>query len=115
MLEDAWDAAPEGALTLREQLRTNERAAGLVVSGGSLSSVSKNASSHSYAFGAGTITPLEIANAWRDLINLYDILFDSYTTAALDTSDEAIYAEMRRRLLTPLSEFTKDYTSLNCA
>lgn len=109
MLEDAWDAAPETAASLREQLRANERAAGLVVSGGSLSSISKNASSHSYAFGSGNITPKEIANVWRELIDLFDLIFASRTTAGGDTTDEAVYAEMNRRLI-PCVEFTKDFS-----
>jgi len=113
MLEDAWDAAPEGAHTLREQLRANERAAGLIVSGGSLSSVSKNQSSHSYAFGSGNITATEIANVWRELIDLYDLLVASFTTAALATDDDTIYAEMKLRLVAR-NEFTKDFTGLHC-
>lgn len=115
MLEDAWDAAPNGALTLREQLRTNERAAGRSVSGGSLSSISKNQSSHSYApGGSGNITPVEIANIWRELIDLYDLLVESFTAAETDTSDETVYAEMKRRLV-PVREFTKDFTTIGCA
>ena len=113
MLDDAWDAAPEGALTLREQLRTNERAAGLVVSGGSLSSVSKNNASQSYAFGSGNITATEIANVWRELIDLYDLVFDSRTTASGDTSDESVYPEMKRRLVA-IQEFTQDFSTIGC-
>ena len=111
MLDDAWDAAPEGALTLREQLRTNERAAGLVVSGGSLSSVSKNNASQSYAFGSGNITATEIANTWRDLIDLYDWVFDARTTAGFNTDDDAVYPEMRRRLVA-IREFAQDFSTL---
>ena len=111
MLEDAWDAAPEGALTLREQLRANERAAGLVVSGGSLSSISKNQSSHSYAFGPGNITPVEVANTWRDLIDLFDTISAAYVAAGLAADDVDIYPEMNRRLV-PVREFTKDFTCI---
>lgn len=111
MLEDAWDAAPDGALTLRVQLRDMERAAGLVVSGGSLASISKNSSSHSYAFGMGNITAKEIANTYRELIDLYDGLLAAYGSASLDTSDETIYAEMMRRLV-PVNNFTKDYAGV---
>lgn len=113
MLEDAWDAAPEGALTLREQLRAYELAAGLVISGGSLSSISKNQSNHSYAFGSGNITAKEVANVWRELIDLYDLLVNSYEAAALDVSDETIYPEMMRRLV-PINSFTTDFTGI-CA
>lgn len=113
MLEDAWDAAPDGALTLREQLRANERAAGLVVSGGSLSSISKNQSSHSYAFGSGNITATEVANVWRELIDLFDSISTSYVAAGLAAEDIDIYPEMNRRLV-PVREFTKDFTALFC-
>lgn len=111
MLEDAWDAAPEGAATLREQLRSFERASGLVVSGGSLASISKNSSSHSYAFGPGNITPKEVANTWRELIDLFDGIFAARTDAAGDATDEAVYAEMNRRLVACV-EFTKDFSGV---
>lgn len=111
MLEDAWDAAPEGALTLREQLRAYERAAGSVVSGGSLASISKNTSSHSYAFGNGNITATEVANTWRELIDLFDLLLASFTEAAIEATDATIYPEMMRRLV-PLNSFTKDFTEV---
>ena len=111
MLDDAWDAAPEGALTLRAQLRANERTAGLIVSGGSLSSVSKNNASQSYAFGSGGITATEIANVWRELIDLYDLVADSRTTAGGDTTDDAVYPEMKRRLVA-VREFTTDFSTI---
>lgn len=111
MLEDAWDDAPDGDATLRATLRGNERAASLVVAGGSLSSITKNASSHSYAFGNGNITAVEVANTWRELIDLFDALFDSYTTAGTATDDATIYAEMKRRLV-PINSFTNDYTGM---
>ena len=107
MLEDAWDDAPVGTLTLRGQLRANERAAGLVVSGGSLSSISKNSSSHSYAFGSGNITATEVANTWRELIDLFDLVLASLSA----TDDEEVYAEMMRRLQ-PCVEFTKDFSAM---
>lgn len=110
MLEDAWDAAPNGDATLRETLRSNERAAGLVVSGGSLSSISKNQSSHSYAFGSGTISPVEVANTWRELIDLFDGIFNEGNL----TTDDLIYPEMMRRLV-PVREFVKDFSGLHCA
>lgn len=111
MLEDAWDDAPDGDATLRSTLRSNERAASLVVAGGSLSSITKNASSHSYAFGNGNITAVEVANVWRELIDLFDALFDAYTAAGSSTSDETIYAEMKRRLV-PINSFTNDYAGM---
>jgi len=115
MLEDAWDEAPDGALTLREQLRANERAAGRAVSGGAIASISKNSSSHSYSQGGnGNITPTEVANVWRNLIDLFDGISDAYVAAGLAAEDVDIYPEMKRRLV-PVREFTKDFTGVHCA
>lgn len=110
MLEDAWDDAPAGGATLRDTLRVKERAAGLVVAGGSLLSISKNGSSHSYSSGFGALTSVEVANTWRDLINLFDLV----AATLASTDDDEIYAEMKRRLV-PIREFTRDFTGLNCA
>lgn len=112
MLDDAYDAATLGDLPkpLREQLRENETAAGRLVSAGSLSSVSKNSASQSYAFGYGHLTAVEIARAWRTLIDL----FDSTATDLSSSVDATIKAEMMRRLV-PIREFTKDFTCLNYA
>lgn len=111
MLDDAYDDAQDNALTLREQLRANERAAGSLLSGGSLASVSKNSASHSFAYGRGNITIAEIARGWRTLIDAYDQIVISFTAAGLATNDASIIAEMRLRLQ-PIREFTKDFTGL---
>lgn len=72
-LEDAWDACPAAANNLREQLRVYEKAATQLYRGGTIGSVSKNSSSQSYRGpGLGSYTPVQIANAWRLLVNLYD-------------------------------------------
>lgn len=112
MLDDAYDQATIGDLPrpLREQLRANEATAGALVSAGSLSSVSKNAASHSYAFGYGQVTTAELARGWRTLIDL----FDSTATDLASSVDATIKAEMMRRLQ-PIREFTKDFTCLNYA
>lgn len=110
MLDDAWDDAPDGDYTLRDQLRANERAAGSLLAGGSLSSVSKNSASHSYAYGNGTLTIAEIARGWRTLIDLYDELFDSLDP---NNSDAEVVIVMRQRLA-PVREFTKDFTMIGC-
>jgi hypothetical protein len=110
MLDDAWDDAPEGGLTLRNALRAKERAAGLLVSGGSLSSVSKNSASQSYAFGSGAVTATDIARGWRILIDLYDSVVASSLT---DTDNETIVI-MRERLV-PIREFTKDFSGIGFA
>ena len=110
MLDDAWDDAPVGASTLRDQLRANERAAGSLLSGGSLSSVSKNSASHSYSFGSGSLTLADIARGWRTLIDLFDEVSDSLSPS---NTDEEIIVVMRQRLV-PIREFTKDFTTIGC-
>jgi hypothetical protein len=111
MLDDAYDDAQDAALTLREQLRASERAAGSLLSGGSLASVSKNSASHSYAYGRGNITAAETARGWRILIDTYDQVIAAFGVAGLATNDASVVAEMRLRLQ-PIREFTKDYTGL---
>lgn len=70
--ENAWDAAANEANAYRAQLRTYEVAATNLFGGGSIASVSKNSTSQSYRGpGLGSYTPVQIANAWRMLINLY--------------------------------------------
>ena len=110
MLDDAFDDAQSSAQTLRTILRTRERTAGQLVSAGSLSSVSKNNASQSYAYGNGATTAIEIARGWRELIDC----FDATAAALASTDDTAIAAEMRLRLV-PVREFTKDFASLHCA
>ncbi len=109
MLDDAYDDSVSAVTTLREQLRAKERVAGSLVAGGSLSSISRNAASHSYAFGRGNITPADIAEGWRTLIDLYDLVL----ATAADITDAAVKAEMLLRLQ-PCNEFTKDFSGL-CA
>lgn len=110
-LDDAYDDAQAATVTLREQLRLNERAAGALLAGGSLSSVSKNSASQSYAFGRGQVTTADLARGWRDLIDLYDRVFAAFSTAGSSTADSAVVAEMRLRLQ-PVREFTKDFSRL---
>jgi len=110
MLDDAYDDAVAGTISLREQLRANERNAGALVAGGSLSSVSKNSASQSYAFGNGQVTTAEIARGWRILIDCYDTVL----ATATDGTDAAVKAEMLYRLQ-PIREFTKSFAGLHCA
>jgi hypothetical protein len=107
MLDDAYDDSLSAGVTLREQLRTKERAAGALISGGSLASVSKNSASQSSAFGRGNVTTAEIARGWRVLIDCYD----TTANALASTDDAAIKSEMMLRLQ-PVNEFTKDFTTL---
>lgn len=73
--ENAWDDAPAGALTLRQQLRTMERAAASLFASGSLGSVSKNSASQSYAgAGFGRFSVAQIQQGYRMLIEMYDWL-----------------------------------------
>jgi len=110
MLDDAFDDASSAATPLRTQLRLNERAAGSLVSGGSLASVSKNSASQSYAFGRGNVTPAEIARGWRILIDCFDVT----STDLASTDDTVIKVEMQLRLQ-PIYEFTKDFSGLTLA
>ena len=98
MLDDTWDAANDGADTLRDSLRSKEREIGELVGAGQISSVSKNSASHSYAFGDGTLTLNEIAGGWRDLINLFDYCREVIAADAQTINDDNIVAEMRARL-----------------
>jgi hypothetical protein len=71
--ENAWDDAPLGANTLRQQLRIMERAAQSLFSAGSLGSVSKNSASQSYAgAGFGRFSVAQIQQGFRILIEMYD-------------------------------------------
>ncbi len=111
MLDDAYDDSVSSASTLREQLRAKERAAGTLVAGGSLSSISRNNASHSYAPpGRGNVSPSEIADGWRTLIDLYDTVISTATA----TDDASVKSEMLLRLQ-PCNEFTKSFTGLHCA
>jgi hypothetical protein len=95
MLEDAWDNRAGNGRTLREELRACERIVGLLLTAGSLSSVSKNSASQSYAFsGIGSLSTADVARAWRDLITLHDASQAALQAASLTSDDSAIYAEM---------------------
>ena len=98
MLDDAWDAANDGADTLRDALRLKEKETGELISAGQISSVSKNSASHSYAFGDGVLTLNEIASGWRDLINLFDYCREVIADDEQAINDDNIVAEMRARL-----------------
>lgn len=109
-LDDAWDAAPDAANTLRDQLRTFEKAATNLFRQGSLSSVSKNSASQSYRGpGLGSYTPVQISNAWRTLINIFDSVKDALDFAGgtgiqvddqtiQGDSDPQVYAGMKSQL-----------------
>ena len=98
MAEDAWDNAPLGAFTYREELRRNEFYVGGMFGIGQLSSLTKNGASQAYAFGNYTLPAPEIARGWRDLINSFDSCQQILTNAGASITDEAVYAEMKSRL-----------------
>ncbi len=118
-LDDAWDAAPVQANTFRAQLRKFESSATLLFSGGSIGSVSKNSVSQSYRGpGLGSYTPVQIANAWRDLINLFDsvkkqidCLIAAGNTDFPDDTDETIYEAMKSQLIV-ITEYQPNMTDL---
>lgn len=89
-LEDAWDAAPDGDGGLRQQLRDFEKAVLKVLSGGAISSVSGNGSSHTYSTNG--LQQEDVAQMWRDLILLHDKI--SAQLGDGSNSDQAIYTEM---------------------
>jgi len=107
-LEDAWDIAPDGDGGLRQQLRDFEKSVRAGVSGGSLSSVSANGSSHTYST-TGPRTD-EVAEMWRELILLHDKIL-----AQLGVGDDAIYAEMNALLAADsvgCKEWENDYSEV---
>ena len=126
-LDDAWDAAPASASTLRPQLRAFEKAVTAQFSTvGSIGSVSKNSTSQSYRGpGLGSYTLVQIATAWRQLINLYDEVrhladylqskanacfvaqFPDYAT----DPDVVVYTLMKERLIV-VDDYQVDLTNL---
>lgn len=118
-LDDAWDAAPADANTFRTELRKFETAARSMTMGGAISSVSKNSTSQSYRGpGVGSYTLVQIADAWRDLINLFDItkarideLIADDNTDFTDSSDETVYAQMKNQLRV-ITEYSPNMTDL---
>lgn len=114
-LEDAWDNAPNDANSLRQQMRSYESSARAKTAGGMLGSVAKNNASQSYRGpGLGSYTLIQIADTWRELINLLDEvsawvvwaianpptapLPDGWPVAS-DDNDTFIYDIMRRKLV----------------
>ncbi len=104
-LDDAWDAAPEQAETLRSQLRIYEKAITTLFSQGAISSISKNSVQQTYRGpGLGSYTMQQLQTVWRTLINLFDRTKEEIICRAKakgeepDTTDDAIIVIMRRWL-----------------
>lgn len=72
-LNDAWNRAGAAANTFREQLIADQVAALQLIKQGSLATVAKNSTSQAYkAYGAGSITQVQIVEIIGDLLGLYD-------------------------------------------
>ena len=126
-LDDAWDVAPASASTLRNQLRAFEKATTSQFSTvGSIGSVSKNSTSQSYRGpGVGSYTLVQISNAWRQLINLYDEIrklsdylqsisnprFVATFPIYLTDPDVVVYEIMKERLIV-VDDYQVDLTNL---
>ena len=127
--ENAFDDAPATPATLRPQLRLMERNAASLFSSGSISSVSKNSASQSYAgSGFGRFSVAQIQQGYRMLIELYDELLiqanwlnstagtchddfvAQYPNYAADP-DQAVYDLMKVRL-TPVEYYQIDLSYL---
>ncbi len=69
----AWDAAPAGANTLRQEFIRQIKLADSLVASGSIASVGKNSANQSYkGYGPGGDTQEEIRGIWTTLLALYD-------------------------------------------
>lgn len=119
-LDDAWDAAPNVANSLRGQLRAFEKQVTTLFSQGSIASVGKNSANQSYRGpGVGSFTPAQLQYVWRRLINLFDstkaevdqeiAVADSQAPA--NDGDPVIYARMMLQLQ-PVAEYQPDITDL---
>jgi hypothetical protein len=127
-LDDAWDAAPAAANTLRQQFRSFESAASSQFNTvGTLSSVAKNSASQSYRGpGLGSLTLVQIQTAWRMLIRLYDSIkcqtdwfynqaaawfIQKYPTYGNDP-DQAVYDFSMRWLNSDFTQYESDLSWL---
>jgi hypothetical protein len=112
-LDDAYDAslvAP--AVTLRVKLRSYETAARTRISSGQLIA-STSANGHSTSFstpGSDGLSPSEVVELWRELIDLHDQV---KTDIGGSPSDAVVKAEMMARLV-PCFESEGDFSALRC-
>src|SRR5579862_879288 len=119
-LDDAWDASPQEANSLRGQLRTFEKQVTTLFSQGSIASVGKNSANQSYRGpGLGSFTPAQLQYLWRRLINLFDSTKNEVdaeialpdTQAPANDQDPVIYGRMMLQLQ-PVTEYQPDMTDL---
>lgn len=98
MLDDAWDSTPEDG-RLRETLRANESNVLLLIKGGSIQSTGANGRSLSLSPSAvGAVTQVEIAEAWRRLIDVFDTSASEIGAVADGSQDDVIYTQMMGNL-----------------
>jgi len=106
LLENARDDAQASGRTLREQLRFREREVGKLTEKGTLASVGSGAAQQSFGtHDPGNITTMEMADAYRKLINMFDDCFEDGDTDA-DVVD-CMLTSM------PPSGFTEAYTDMS--
>lgn len=136
-LDDAWDATGDDQnQSLRDTLRQFESAARRNIAGGSLASVGANSRTSAFSsYGAGQITPVEVCEMWRDLIDRHDqskLWLQSCAALSLDpvqteivgwpfgtptpsnlpsVTDDKVYAWMMTHLVA-ITEARSDYSKL---
>lgn len=73
MFDDAWDAAPLGGDTLRNELRKREaKLSGQMEAGGAYRSSSNGHSGEAFLPGSNSATMAELRRGWRRLVDLFD-------------------------------------------
>jgi hypothetical protein len=124
-LDDAYDASKTNGQGLRQTLRNFEKACNPLFQQGTLGNVAKNNASQSYRGpGLGSYTIVQIANTWRQLINLFDqsknkvVWMLANPPSVLPTwwpkadNDASIYNSMAWQLGYNVSEYQVDLTDL---
>ena len=88
LLADAWQGAAAAANTLREQMVLEQVAVTAVLKAGPIASVGKNSTSQAYrGYQPGSISHVQLAEAWTKLISFYDLvkakLLDGFIEASI--------------------------------
>ena len=97
-LDDAWDESRKLG-SLRKTLRSFEKQAREVVSGGSVSNIAANGRSTAFSlYGPGGITPSELVDLWRELVDLFDAVKASLGEGATEQSIKDSMMESLRRV-----------------
>ena len=75
LLADAWQNAAAAANTLREQMVNEQVAVTGVLKAGPIASVGKNSTSQAYrGYQPGSISHVQLAEAWTRLLSFYDLI-----------------------------------------